>query len=559
MNAEILAGRGAARRPIPLAWLFGWLALAGGTLLIRPAFPIDESRYLAVAWEMWWRDSFWVPYLNGEYYSGKPPLFFWLMQAGWKLFGVNEWWARAVAPLFGLLNLFLTARLARRLWPKESVAATAPVFLLGAFYWALFSSSTMFDMLLSSFVLLAIHALVRYWQGGSAWNFAGLGVALGLGILAKGPVVFLPVGSVVLLAPWWMNERQANFSWKRWYGGFAFASVLAGCIALCWLIPLAMNTTKEYFLDLTIHQTAGYTVHSFSHRRPFWWYLPLVPVLLFPWSLWPRGWLALRRLDVRRDSGVRLCLAWAGATLLLFSLISGKQAHYLLPAFPAVALLLTHALQNENATDPPGATFAWNHGIPLLVLLLLGGAFAVFPLLSSRNPKLALFAHSDPYPLVFAGLLLMVSALGLIVFVRRHASQTTVVACSLAATTWCALLLGQWGIFHGSWPALDLRVPSAVLAQEQAHGHPLAVRGNYSGEFSFYGRLTTVVSELSEDELSGWARDHPDGCIILHVDEATPLPLDEVTPLYHAPYRGDVLTMWRAADLVSHPELAHLR
>ena len=71
-----------------------WFALLLLSLLTRPLLPVDETRYLAVAWEMWQRGDFLVPFLNGAPYSDKPPLFFWLMHAGWWLFGVTEWWPR---------------------------------------------------------------------------------------------------------------------------------------------------------------------------------------------------------------------------------------------------------------------------------------------------------------------------------------------------------------------------------------------------------------------------------------------------------------------------------
>jgi len=89
-----------------------WLALLLLSLLTRPLLPVDETRYLAVAWEMWRRGDFLVPYLNGAPYSDKPPLFFWLIHAGWWLFGVTEWWPRCVAALVSLAALWATARLA---------------------------------------------------------------------------------------------------------------------------------------------------------------------------------------------------------------------------------------------------------------------------------------------------------------------------------------------------------------------------------------------------------------------------------------------------------------
>ena len=100
-----------------------WAVGVAGGLAARPAWPIDETRYLAVAWEMYTGGDLLVPHLNGNPYSDKPPLLFWLVNAGWRLFGVSEWWARLVPCLFALGSLLLTARLARRLWPdREDVA-----------------------------------------------------------------------------------------------------------------------------------------------------------------------------------------------------------------------------------------------------------------------------------------------------------------------------------------------------------------------------------------------------------------------------------------------------
>ncbi len=64
--------------------------LTVAALASRTSLPVDETRYLAVAWEMWQRGDFLVPFRNGEAYSHKPPLLFWLIHAGWAIFGVND-------------------------------------------------------------------------------------------------------------------------------------------------------------------------------------------------------------------------------------------------------------------------------------------------------------------------------------------------------------------------------------------------------------------------------------------------------------------------------------
>ncbi|MDD3651243.1 glycosyltransferase family 39 protein, partial [Immundisolibacter sp.] len=119
---------GLARRCWPALALTAGLGLL--MLASRPLLPVDETRYLSVAWEMWLRGDFIVPHKNFAVYVDKPPLLFWLMQAGWAVFGVNEWWPRLVPTLAALASLLLTARLAGALWPQRPrLAGLAPWLL----------------------------------------------------------------------------------------------------------------------------------------------------------------------------------------------------------------------------------------------------------------------------------------------------------------------------------------------------------------------------------------------------------------------------------------------
>ncbi|NQV54931.1 MAG: glycosyl transferase, partial [Rhodospirillales bacterium] len=117
--------------PEPILWALLWAVLVGAALVFRPILPVDETRYVGVAWEMWLSGDFLVPHLNGVPYSHKPPLLFWLINAGWGVFGVNDWWPRLVAPAFGLGCVYLTSHLARRLWPASSAYLLAPLIMLG--------------------------------------------------------------------------------------------------------------------------------------------------------------------------------------------------------------------------------------------------------------------------------------------------------------------------------------------------------------------------------------------------------------------------------------------
>ena len=71
-------------------WTLLWAILVVAGIALRPLLPVDETRYASVAWEMWTGGDYLVPHLNGETYSHKPPLLFWLMNLSWWIFGVND-------------------------------------------------------------------------------------------------------------------------------------------------------------------------------------------------------------------------------------------------------------------------------------------------------------------------------------------------------------------------------------------------------------------------------------------------------------------------------------
>ena len=372
-----LAGRTAS-------WVTVWLVLVASTLFFRPLLPVDETRYVAVAWEMWLRGDLVVPYLNGQPYADKPPLLFWAIHLGWLLFGVNDWWARLVAPLFGLGALVLTTALVRRLWPaRPDVARLAAPFLLGSAAWAFLTTLTMCDTALTFCVLLGLLGVARASQTEDRAGWGMLALALGLGVLAKGPVVVLFIVPVALSVPWWGRTSRP---WWRWYVALAAAVSVGIVIALAWALPAAQRGGTAYRDALLWGQTIDRLTASFAHRQPVWWYLPVLPAALLPWSIWPRLWRA--GAGAHRpggEPGVRFVVVWLAAGFAGLSLISGKQIHYLLPLVPAAALLAARAAVADRGPGPEGRRLrVLALASPLLVVLAnlaisptTGGAYDV--------------------------------------------------------------------------------------------------------------------------------------------------------------------------------------
>lgn len=308
-------------------------------MIARPLLPIDETRYLSVAWEMWQRRDWITPYLNGLPYSDKPPLLFWYILSGWSLFGVTEWWPRLLSPLAGLASVLLLAYLARRLWPPRADAAALTLPFLSGMFWMTYTTLVLFDTLLTVCVLISLSGVVEAYRGKPRWGWLAYGAGIGLGLLAKGPVVLIHTLPVALLAPWWTIEEQP-VSWRAWYFGMAVGAVLGIALGLSWALTAGLRAGPAYQTAILWGQSAGRLAKAFAHQRPWWWYLPIFPIILFPWAWWPPLWRSMRY--IWREPAkvpVRFSLSCIVPAVVAFSLISGKQIHYLMPLLPTFAIL----------------------------------------------------------------------------------------------------------------------------------------------------------------------------------------------------------------------------
>src|SRR5579885_3426871 len=423
-------------------WLALWFVLLLPLAVLFPPIPIDETRYLTAAWEMFNSGQWLVPTVNGAWYSDKSPLLFWLIAGGWKVFGVHTWVARVEALIIALAMLLMVRRLAARLH-FEAHGADAMWLLAGCAGFALFATAVMFDLLLALTVLGALHALLdlnaqRYGRG-----IALLGLWVGFGMLAKGPVVLRHIAGVAVLAPLW--SEGARIAKARWYLSLLAGGLIGIAIIACWLIPAARYAWPGYWQPL-LGKVTGRLHESFAHRRPFWWYLPLIPVLLLPWVLTLRAPLAAWR-SLRPGRAATFLLCWWAPPLLAFCAISGKQIHYLAPLLPAWALSAACVLQNPAAR-------------------LRGGLYALFAVVAAIGlcalPGWAARAYG--YPRQPALMLLALVALVIAAGVWRvWGRDVRALALSATALTAVSLLAGALAL----QPALDVRAEARFVSAVQ--------------------------------------------------------------------------------------------
>jgi len=530
--------------PIIIIWFSIWFIMLLVTIFTRPYLPVDETRYISVAWEMWQQGHWLVPHLNGEVYAHKPPLLFWLIQLSWAIFGVNEWAPRVVIGLFTLANLGLTVKLARQLWWQQPIIAQwAPLILTSCLLWLFFTPALMFDMLTVFFTLVGMIALLAAWHG-NRWAWGLLGMAFGLGILSKGPVIFLHLLPIALLAPLWQNNinlsKQAVFThffqqkqfYQSWYLGIFSSLVLGILIALIWAIPAGIVGGEEYRAAIFWKQTAGRMVQSFAHQRPLWWYLLYLPLGLFPWLLWLPTWRNLLKLpSFISDQGVRFCLIWFVTVLIAFSLISGKQMHYLLPIYPAFALLISYLLFNL-----PAQYKRWDNILPSLFTLLMGILLLLLPNMTTMFSRISVwFENISP----LYGIILII--ISLFMMIGNFSNSHTLQIIKLSVLSGLACLLLSVGILHATEGAYHLQKISEEIAKAQAVGKIVAHVGEYHGQYQFPGRLQQPLIVLKEEEnFCAWIKHNPNSELIVYFrDKNLSIPqLFEYNQIYRGQWVG---------------------
>ncbi|PIP00772.1 Glycosyltransferase [uncultured Pleomorphomonas sp.] len=528
--------------------LFSFLAVSLAGVLLRPALPVDETRYLAVAWEMHLSGDWLVPTKNFAVYSDKPPLLFWAINLVWSLTGVSDTAARMVGPGFAAIALWLTGRLARALWPEDAgIGVRATLALVALPLFAVMGGLTMFDAALTVSVLAGLLGLVGAGHGDrrGPWVF---GAALAFGVLVKGPVVLLHLLPAAASLTIWHPARPG---WRQTLASLGLGLTTGLVLVLLWLVPAAIHGGPEYRRAILWTQSAGRVADSFAHARPWWFFAVRLPLIALPWVAVPRLWSAARH-TAWSEGGLRLCLIWGVGALIAFSLISGKQLHYLFPELPVIALVVARlAGKAPVSLRPVALPFAL---VAVGAFLVGCGLIPADPKIAGLRPPSALIAIASTFAVVVwaatgaPGLERLrakrasarVNKMRRFLSAMKHGNALAGGAMLSLVLTLCADLV---------YSATDLgeRYDSAPIAKAIIGHEPQGIAwvgDAYSAEFNFAGRLTRPVALPGTAELPAWIAAHPGGAIVGPESRVAP----GWAPELRIPFLNKAYAIWIVPD-----------
>ena len=471
---------------LALAVSFLWFTNLDQRKLVKP----DEGRYAEISREMWVSGDWVTPRLNGIKYFEKPALHYWAGASAYTLFGKHEWTARLWVALAGLAGVLIAWYFGRRLFGEMEGRYAAAVLGSSLMYFSL-AHLNLVDMGLTLFLSAALGAILLAQRDGASdadrrgWML-GAWAAMGLAVLTKGLVgLVLPAMALVLYI---LIERD----WRlltRLHIGLGVAVFLL--IAAPWYVLVSVRNPEFPWFFFVQEHFLRYATDAGRREGGWWYFVPLLLVGLIPWTIPAlHGAVAAWRAD-RGPTGFRskrFLIIWAASIFLFFSLSRSKLPHYILPMFPALALLAGWQIGRM-----PARRLAWEL-LPVAGLLVAVAAFAVLGH-SHRSTPPELISAFKPWLLLGLGTL-SVGVLAAAWQLRKGRIATGVLAAGLAA-------MAAYQVTLRGYDELSPYMSSAHIAR-QIRPHlrpdtPFYSIETYDQTLDFYLDRTVILVEFLDE------------------------------------------------------------
>jgi len=466
------------------------------TLAPRTLIPTDEGRYAEMAREMAATGDWITPRLNAIKYFEKPPLQTWMNALTFKLFGLGEWQARLWTGLTGLLGIVLTAYAGQRVF-NSRVGFVAGVVLASSFLWSGAAHFNALDMGLSAMMTLTLCALLLAQRKQATpaeqrnWMLA-CWVGMALAVLSKGLIGIVLPGAVLVLYTLLTRDWAL---WKRLQLGWG--TLLFFAITTPWFVLVSLKN-PEFPQFFFIHEHFQRFTSKIHHRAgPLWYFIPLVLVGMLPWlgvllqSIWRARDEASEGFKPRK-----MLLIWSGFIFFFFSISSSKLPGYIIPIFPALALLVACYLEKASSK-----VLMWAAGV--MALACAAGLPFAARIADQKLP------FEQPFYAIFIDWLIAALAIGLV------GSLIAVGLARLRQNEWSIVALGASGFLcmqvlmlgHeplGTYAAGTIHLPA--LQAELNEQTPLYAVGQYEQVLPFYLRRTVTLVQHADEMAFGLAQ-----------------------------------------------------
>ena len=462
-----------------------------------------EPRYAEIARIMFARGEWIVPTINGDLYTDKPILYFWLALLASKGFGgVTEWTVRLPAALGGIGLVLATYAIGREFFSRRvgfiagAVLATS-VRVLWEARWA------HIDALFAALFVLAMYFAARaVLQRGSPNGILLAYCFMALASLAKGLIgVVLP--ALILITFMIVRREWRLLAKAKLPIGISLYLLIIGP----WLYLVNRATEGKWLADFVlIHHIQRYT-HGVGHSQPSYYYLTTLPVDFLPWTGFAVSALAAyfpyRKL--KESPAMQFFSIWFVVVCIFFSLSDTKRDLYLLPLMPTLALLVGRYIV-DMALDrlPHTRLYIWLTGSFFASIALCGAALPLSTWLVRRE----VFMIGLP-----AAVVLTVGGMFAVYFIFRRCAMETF----FVITSMMALIVIAASVFI--FPYLEKFKsprPFSLTIKRLVPGQTaLYVFGDTMNDFNYYTGRAVIPVLTSTDEVKHVFGQPPGGYLII--------------------------------------------
>jgi len=333
----------------------------------------DEAIYAEISKEMVERGEWLTPHWNAYAWFEKPPAYLWITGLLFKLFGINEFWARFASALSALGVLLLAFLIARRIY-NDSAGLLAVLILLSSQLFVYYGRLGTTDTMLTLCIMLAVYAYLRSADDQRFWLLAGASCAMAL--MVKGAAGL--IAPAVIFITTIIDRRFFSTLRSRWlWLGIALGALLAAPwhLLMYWQHG---NAFVSGYLSRHVMNRATININQFD--RSYGFYFSVLKNFVSPWAfILPFALIFARR----PRSSVVMVLGLM--VFVVYTLVQTKYQWYILPAIPAFAIVTGAFLTRLTETGTQIKL-----GIGALALILLWGfaEYGVIRLIKTRDPEI---------------------------------------------------------------------------------------------------------------------------------------------------------------------------
>ncbi len=476
----------------------------------------DKLKYLGIAWSMYHSGHYFIPQVNGVFYTDKPPLIFWLIAMVWHIFGVNMFALQCLINFLVASWAFLLRACYATIFPKDELGKNLiPYVLIGSYaVWRDFWFLRVDLLLLTAILMCNLGILKLLMQSASEQRWPIFLIATGccIGLFSKGPVVYIFTLLPLLVSSLVNRHNRRVFS-------KIIIAILVGTIAFLavWAIPASLLTNPDFATQIfykQISHRAVAPVASSSNKHYLIYVYDYIPMLILPWIMNIIFFKKIQNIFKEKSPYRSFLYAVIIIPIIFFTVYGQKSLWYILPIIPFVLLYLTRFFVEYRSEL---TIIRYNRYVFCILFGVVGIVFLAF----CFSPVLykIIFKNFDGQILPSCLVTASIAFICLVTSVYLFYSKSNLTQLVFIVSLMMAIVAAYATTYFVSFvkPLTHIDQVGVILREQDVMDKGIVLYNSpyYLGQFSYAARLSDFIPSIQTSRaLTQWLQQYPQGIVI---------------------------------------------